>query len=102
MANKKNYKVVWSDEARGDLKNIYDFYKPKSLQGAKNVVLDIRKATKTIHFPEQTQVEPYNKKYRRIVVRHFKILYSVDEKLNALFVYGVVDTNQDPIILDEY
>lgn len=102
MANKKNYKAVWSIEAKGDLKNIYDFVKTKSLQGAKNVVSDIRKATKTIHFREQTQIEPYNKKYRRIVVRHFKILYSVDEKLNILYIYGVVDTNQDPNILDEY
>lgn len=99
---KSKYKVVWAEIARKDLKDIYDFYKPKSIQGAKKVVSDIRKVTKTVHFPEQNQVESYNSKYRRIVVRHFKILYKVDDKKNILYVYGVIDTSKDPIHIENY
>lgn len=39
---KSTYKILWTDEAKADLKNIYDFIKLKSIEGAKNVVSDIK------------------------------------------------------------
>jgi plasmid stabilization system protein ParE len=100
MSAKKTYKVFWTDEAKFDLKNIYDFYKVKSLKTAKNIIDDIRKSTHSIHFSMQSQTEPYNSKYRRIIVRHYKVLYRVME--NELYVFGVVDTRQNPSLIADY
>jgi len=67
--------IVWTLQAKESLKEIYDYYKKKSLQGAKNVKNDILKSPKTIHYSKQYQVDDINAKYRRIVVRDFKVLY---------------------------
>lgn len=91
-----SYKIVWTDEAKNDLKDIYNFIKNKSPQGAKNVISDIRNAPKSVHFPHQNEVELYNNTYLRIIVRHYKILYRINEKKNELVIYVVFDTNQSP------
>ncbi|MFV0529862.1 MAG: hypothetical protein ACK5MD_00285 [Flavobacteriales bacterium] len=65
-----SYTVIWTDEAKTDLHQIYEFLKEKSEQGAINVFNDIVDATLTVHFSEQNVKEPYNKKYMRIVVRN--------------------------------
>ncbi len=98
---KKNYKVVWSDEAKSDLKDIYNYIKNKSPQGAKNVISDIRKAPNAVHFSYQNEDELYNNKYLRITVRHYKILYRINEPKKELIVYVVFDTNQSPDKLSE-
>jgi plasmid stabilization system protein ParE len=36
-----NYNIFWTTQAKDDLKNIYDHWKKKSVQGAKNVRSDI-------------------------------------------------------------
>ena len=48
-----NYKIIWTDQAKEDLKSIYEYWKKKTLQGAKNVRADILKSTKTIHYAKQ-------------------------------------------------
>lgn len=98
---KATYKVIWTDEAKTDLKDIYDFIKKKSLQGAKNVISDIRKAPNAVHFSYQNEDELYNNKYLRITVRHYKILYRINEPKKELIVYVVFDTNQSPDKLSE-
>lgn len=90
------YKVVWTDEAKADLKDIYDFIQKKSLQGAKNVISDIRNAPKSVHYSHQNESELYNNKYLRVVVRHYKILYRINEQKKELIVCVVFDTNQSP------
>lgn len=97
----KTYKIVWTDEAKADLKNIYDFIKPKSPQGAKNVVSDIRNAPKSVRFPFQNEDELYNNKYFRIIIRHYKVLYKINQQTNELIIYVVFDTNQSPEKLSE-
>lgn len=41
MMNASDYQIIWSNTAKSDLKEIYDFIKIKSPQGAKNVINDI-------------------------------------------------------------
>jgi len=69
------FKIVWSKQARASLKDIYDHYKEKSLQGARHVKADLLNSPKTIYFSKQYQIDDINPKYRRIVVRHYKVLY---------------------------
>jgi len=47
--------VIWINEAKNQLKSIFNFYKEKLIQGANNVKDDILKATKSRHFCEQYQ-----------------------------------------------
>ena len=51
----KPIKILWDDNAKADLKIIYEFIKFKSLQGAKNVIRDIILQSKNIHYNEQYQ-----------------------------------------------
>lgn len=90
-------KIIWTDQAKEALKSIYDYYKYRSPQGAKNVKSDLLKSPKTILFAKQYQVDEINPKYRRIVVRHFKVLYK--EEKGVIQVVDIVSTRQSPEVL---
>jgi addiction module RelE/StbE family toxin len=92
------FKIVWTDQAKAELKKIYDFYKHKSPQGAKNVISDLMQSPKTIYFSKQYQVDDINPKYRRIVVRgDYKVLYK--EEKGVIKVMDIVATRQSPEVL---
>lgn len=93
-----SYKIIWTTQAKQDLKNVYEYWKKKSLQGAKNVRSDLLKSPKTIYFAKQYQVDDINPEYRRIVVRtYYKVLYR--EIRNTIYVTGVISTRQSPDVL---
>jgi plasmid stabilization system protein ParE len=93
-----SYKIVWTTQAKQDLKNVYEYWKKKSVQGAKNVRSDILKSPKTIYYAKQYQIDDINPKYRRIVVRtYYKVLYR--EAKNTIYVTGVIGTRQSPDVL---
>lgn len=92
----KTYKIIWTDEAKKDLKDIFDFIKIQSVQSAKNVISDIRNAPKAIRFSTQYEEEYYNDKYRRIIIRNYKILYRISESKNELIIATVFHTSQNP------
>lgn len=94
---KNPLKIVWSLQAKSSLKAIYDFYKEKNLQGAQNVKSDILSSPKKIYFAEQYQQDDINPRYRRIVVRDYKVLYL--ERENEIRVVDVVSTRQSPEVL---
>ena len=96
---REELKIIWTNQAISALKGIYDFYKEKSLQGAINVKTDILQSPKTIHFAKQYQVDDINPKYRRIVVRDYKVLYN--ENKGTIYVMDIVCTKQSPNILRE-
>lgn len=87
-------KIIWTKQAKLAVKNIYDFYKFKSLQGAKNVKSDILKSPKTIYFLKQYQLDEINPNYRRLIVRDYKLLYKV--KGNTIQILDVICTKQNP------
>jgi hypothetical protein len=67
--------VVWSNQAKVDLKFIYNriLEKTKSAQNARNVINDIIQKSKDIQFINQYQSDEFLKEpYRRMVVRHYK------------------------------
>ena len=53
------FKIIWSRQARNSLKSIFDYYKEKSLQGAKNIKSDLLEGPKKIHFSKQYQLDDY-------------------------------------------
>lgn len=93
--------VIWTNSAKLDLKLIYQYYKyvKKTPQGAKNVKDDILEAAKSVKFAEQFQKDDINPNYRRIVVRHFKLIYKTQN--NVIIIMRVFRTQQDPNKLKE-
>lgn len=87
-------KIIWSKQARSAVKSIYDYYKDKSLQGAKNVKKDLLQSPKPIRFSKQYQVDEINPNFRRIVVRDYKLLYK--EVGNTIQIIDVVSTKESP------
>ena len=87
-------KIIWTKQAKVSLKNIYNFYKPKSLQGAKNVISDILQSPKSIQYSKQYQLDDINPNYRRIAVRDYKLIYK--ERDNTIQIIDVISTKQSP------
>ena len=51
--------ILWDNQAKADLKLIFEFIKLKSPQGARNVIRDIVIQSKNIYFVEQYQVDEF-------------------------------------------
>ncbi|NUM41365.1 MAG: type II toxin-antitoxin system RelE/ParE family toxin [Leptospiraceae bacterium] len=92
-------RIIWDNNAKTDLKLIYDFIKLKSPQGAKNVINDIITNTKNIKFTQQYQIdEILGEPFRRIVVRNYKIIYKIQSE-SEIRILQIFDTRQNPIKL---
>jgi plasmid stabilization system protein ParE len=87
-------KKHWTKTAKMQLRVIYQNYKVKSLQGAKTIKDEILQATKGIHFAEQYQRDEIEPEFRKIIVRHYKILYL--EENGIVFIATIFDTRQYP------
>ena len=89
-------KVIWSNRAKIQLRKTHDYikYKLHSPQGAKSVKQDILKASKNILFVEQYEADEIESAYRRILVRHYKLLYK--EKNGEIYILSIFDTLQSP------
>lgn len=87
-------KIIWTNTAKDQLKTIFYYYSEKSTQSASNVKKEILKTTKEIYFAEQYQKDEIEPEFRRIIVRHYKILYK--EYQGIIFIARIFDTRQDP------
>lgn len=87
-------KVIWTNRAIDQLRAIHDYikYNNRSPQGAINVKNDILSASKGIVFKDQYQQDEIQPEYRRIIVRHYKLLYK--EKDGNIYILRVFDTYQ--------
>ncbi|NDP27420.1 MAG: type II toxin-antitoxin system RelE/ParE family toxin [Flavobacterium sp.] len=95
----KPIKILWDNQAKADLKLIFEFIKLKSLQGANSVIRDIVIQSKNIHFAEQYQVDEFlGEPYRRMIVRNYKIIYKIHSE-TEIRILQIFDTRQNPIKL---
>ncbi len=94
----KVVRVDWTDAGKQALRHVYEFYAERSELAAEIVVNDIIDAADSIVFGKQYQIDDINPKYRRIVVRDYKVLYI--ESDGIVNVMGVVSTKQSPEILE--
>jgi plasmid stabilization system protein ParE len=90
-----NITVVWSDQAKGNLRNIYNnlLYK-NSAETAKKIRAEIFSAPHTIVFPEQFQYDDYLTEFRRIIIRNYKILYYANGP--EITIISVFNTHRHP------
>ena len=91
----KKIRILWDNNAKSDLKLIFEFLKIKSLQGAKNVIADILLQSKSIQFAQQYQVdEILGEPYRRMIVRNYKIVYKIHSQ-TEIRILMIFDTRQN-------
>jgi plasmid stabilization system protein ParE len=90
-------KIIWSLEAKKSLHDIYLYH----LQFSKSSALKLKKlilnAPKTIVFSKQYQIDEINSKYRRLIVKQYKLIYL--EVNNAIWILDIVCSLQSPEIL---
>lgn len=95
----KPINIFWDNQAKADLKLIFEFIKLESLQGARNVINDIVAQSQNIHFAEQYQVdEILGEPYRRMIVRDYKIIYKIHSE-TEIRILQIFDSRQNPIKL---
>jgi len=86
--------VRWSDEAIDNLKSVYyNLLRKNSQDTALRIRNEIFNAARSIVFPEQFQADEIYNKYRRIIIRNYKILYRVDG--NIIRIISVINSYQD-------
>jgi addiction module RelE/StbE family toxin len=91
--------ILWDNEAKADLKLIFEFIKLKSPQGARNVIRDILLQSKNIHFVKQYQLDEFlGEPYRRMIVRDYKIIYKIHSE-TEIRILQIFDTRQNSIKL---
>ncbi len=90
----KEITILWSKRASKSLENIFNYYFNLSNQSAERIRKDILKTVSSLRFVEQYQVDEINPDYRRMVIRHYKIIYKV--KKQSILILDIFDTRQDP------
>ena len=91
--------ILWDNQAKADLKILFEFIRLKSPQGAKSVIRDIVFQSKNIHFVEQYQVDEFvGEPYRRMIVRDYKVIYKIHSE-TEIRILQIFDTRQNSVKL---
>lgn len=95
--------MLWTEPAINDLKLIFNFYFSKNTKAARKIVNEIKDSPKNLlikGFEEIGQKDDINPKYRRIIVRHYKVLYRIERE--KIIIARIFDTRQNPEKLKEF
>ncbi len=99
MVNKK-MEIIWDDEAKKSLRNIYYYIKDnQSIEVAKKVRDRIVSQAKTLNnFPEKFEkehnLEDEVGNFRSMIIWSYKIIYEVTEK--AIYILDIFHTSRAP------
>ena len=90
----KEIKILWSEDAENSLESIFDYYFQFSEKVAERMRTNILDKISTLRFVKQYQIDEINPDYRRIIVKHYKVVYKVQKK--TILILNIFDTRQDP------
>lgn len=98
-------KIIWTDFAIENLKNIFDFYSKKA---SKKVAHKIRKdildsAKQLLKNPDSGQFEnnllKLNQNHRYLVCGNYKVIYRTEDEL--IIISDIFDARQNPIKIND-
>ena len=98
-----DFQIVWSAFAENQLDKIYEYLLENAgLKVANNIFQKIiAEPEKLISHPEIAQVEELlagrENEYRYLVLKNYKIIYSLDQKKGFIKIADVFDTRQNPV-----
>ncbi len=91
------HKIVWSESAKNDLHDIYDYYSLFSINLADKIINLIYETVSKLKYPENInigQFDEFNNNFRRIISGNYKIFYSfIDEQV---LIIRIFDSRQNP------
>lgn len=94
-------KIIWTPDAREDLREIYAYYSEKSRTAANGIISDINIKTRLLEkqpcmAPIESSLEDNLKTYRALLVYKlkFKVLYYVQDE--EIHIMGIVNCKQSP------
>jgi plasmid stabilization system protein ParE len=96
-------RIYWTDFAKNELKNIFDYYKKEaSLNVARKLVLGITKETQKLKAQptigqEEELLMNSERDFRYLVFKSYKIIYWINLERNSVEILDVFDTRQNPI-----
>lgn len=97
-----DFKIIWSNFSETQLDEIFEYYEKKaSVRVASKIVTGIiEESEKLIKASFIGQEEELLKereiKYRYLVFKNYKLIYSIDEKNGFIKIADVFDTRQNP------
>lgn len=101
MVDRHTIPIVWTDFAKAQLKEIYQYYKLEiSITVAKNIRSGIFSATRQLKkFPEsgtiEYNLEEHDLEFRYLVQGNYKIVYWYED--NLVYISDIFDCRKDPI-----
>ena len=93
-------KIVWTDFAIRNLKDIFDYYSTQADKKVSHkIIRQILKSAKQLqHNPDSGPTEPnlieLRKNHRYLVSGHYKLIYRIMD--NQIIINDVFDTRQNP------
>jgi len=90
-------KIIWSLQAKKALHDVYLYHRQFSESGSLKIKKLILNAPKTIIFSRQYQIDEINPKYRRLIVKQYKLIYIEVE--NSIWILDIISSLQSPEIL---
>jgi len=100
-----NYIIIWSNFTEYQLDEIFNYYTKKvNVKVAQSIMFKIRdKVEVLIKNPligeKEELLEDRKQNYRRLIVTNYKIIYSLNEKVETIKIVDIFDTRQNPIKL---
>jgi len=97
----KTYNVIWSEQAKDDLRAIYNFIFDQSKQGADTVfdtLLDLGDSLSNLpqRFPIEVLLTDSSFEYRFLPKWSYKIIYLILEENDTVVIARIFNTKQDP------
>ena len=100
MVKKKAYQVIWSDMAKGQLKEAYEYIKKDSEKNAKTVRTRILESTRILskgtEIYKADELKSDNKgDYRAYVIYNYRITYKIAD--GRIEIVRVRHTSREPL-----
>jgi toxin ParE1/3/4 len=95
----EKYRVVWSNVAENDLRNIIEYIADESPSNALKIFKSIKqRASMLFSFPERGRIVPELRdqgilQYREIIISPWRILYRISER--HVYVLSVLDSRRN-------
>lgn len=96
-------KIIWTDFAKNELKQIFDYYKKEASQrvATKLTQTIVKETFKLSKHPKIGQKEDLLKSrsqsFRYLVVKNYKIIYWINESKFRIEIVDLFDTRQNPV-----
>ncbi len=93
------YKVIWTNVAENDLKEIIDFMSIDSPQNALKILTSIKQKASNLHtLPGRGRIVPELQgqgilQYRELIIPLLRLMYRIDER--KVYVLSVIDSRRN-------